>query len=102
MCVCVRERKSEGEREKVSIATSRPYLPSRRCRRQGPGTNPGTDTAYRPTALPTVGPYALPVLGFVPDPDPPAVTAVQAYLTQCINQMVLESQLPHKNVNILF
>ena len=31
-----------------------------------PGTNPGTGTAYHPTALPTVGPYALPVPGFVP------------------------------------
>ena len=28
--------------------------------------NPGTGTAYPPTALPTVGPYALPVPGFVP------------------------------------
>ena len=27
---------------------------------------PGTGTAYRPTALATVGPYALPVPGFVP------------------------------------
>ena len=27
---------------------------------------PGTGTAYHPTALPTVGPYALPVPGFVP------------------------------------
>ena len=31
-----------------------------------PGTNPGTGTANHPTALPTVGPYALPVPGFVP------------------------------------
>ena len=31
-----------------------------------PGTNPGTGTAYHPTALPTVGPCALPVPGFVP------------------------------------
>ena len=28
--------------------------------------NPGTGTAYPPTVLPTVGPYALPVPGFVP------------------------------------
>ena len=28
--------------------------------------NPGTGTAYPPTALPTVGSYALPVPGFVP------------------------------------
>ena len=28
--------------------------------------NPGTGTAYPPTALPTVGPYALTVPGFVP------------------------------------
>jgi len=34
--------------------------------RVGPGTIPGTGTAYHPTALPTVGPYALPVPGFVP------------------------------------
>jgi len=25
-----------------------------------------------------------------------------AYLTQCINEMVLESQLPHKTVNLIF
>jgi len=30
-----------------------------------PGTNPGTGTAYHPTAPPTVGPYALPVPGLV-------------------------------------
>ena len=30
------------------------------------GTNPGTGTAYPPTALPTVGPYELPVPGLVP------------------------------------
>ena len=29
-----------------------------------PGTNPGTGTAYHPTALHTVGPYELPVPGF--------------------------------------
>ena len=29
------------------------------------GTNPGTSTAYLRTALPTVGPYALPVPGLV-------------------------------------
>ena len=34
---------------------------------QRPGTNPGTGTAYYPTALPTIGPYALPVSGFVPE-----------------------------------
>jgi len=28
--------------------------------------NPGTGTAYPPTALPTIGPYALSVPGFVP------------------------------------
>ena len=28
-----------------------------------PGTDPGTGTAYLPTALPTVGPYALPGSG---------------------------------------
>ena len=33
---------------------------------EGPGTNPGTGNAYHPTALPTVGPYALPVPSFVP------------------------------------
>ena len=31
--------------------------------RQVSGTNPGTGTVYNPTALPTVGPYALPVPG---------------------------------------
>ena len=31
-----------------------------------PGTNPGTGTAYVPTAVPTVGPYALPVPVLVP------------------------------------
>ena len=30
------------------------------------GTNPGTGTAYLPTALPTAGPYALPVPGLEP------------------------------------
>ena len=33
--------------------------------REKPGTNPGTGTGYHPTALPTVGPYATPVSGFV-------------------------------------
>ena len=28
--------------------------------------------------------------------------ALQSYLTQCINQMVLEGQFPHKFVNVLF
>ena len=82
MCVCERERKREGDltsrkssastvqrTRSVSIATSRPYLPWR-CRHQGPGTNPGTGTAYHPTALSTLGPYALPVPGSVPDPGP--------------------------------
>ena len=27
---------------------------------------------------------------------------VRAYLTQCIHELVLESQLPHKIVNLLF
>ena len=31
-----------------------------------PGTNPGTGTAYRPTPLPTVGPYTLPRSGLLP------------------------------------
>ena len=39
-------------------------LPPREHER--PGTNPDTGTAYHPTALPTVGPYALPVPGVVP------------------------------------
>ena len=30
-----------------------------------PGTNPGTGTAYVPTALPIVGPYGLPVPGYL-------------------------------------
>ena len=30
------------------------------------GVNLGTGTAYHPTELPTVRPYALPVPGFVP------------------------------------
>ena len=34
-----------------------------------PGTNPGTGTAYHPTALPTVGPYAPPVPGFERGPE---------------------------------
>ena len=42
----------------------------------GPGTCSGTGTAYRPTALPTVAPYALPVPGFVP--DAPAAAAHSA------------------------
>ena len=29
-------------------------------------------------------------------------TPVQFHLTECINSMVLESQLPHKIVNLLF
>jgi len=40
--------------------------PRRFCHSERPGTDPGTDTEYPPTALPTVGPYALPVPGFVP------------------------------------
>ena len=31
-----------------------------------PGANPGRGTVYHPTALPTVGLYALPAPGFVP------------------------------------
>ena len=31
-----------------------------------PGTKPGTGTAYHPSAQPTVGPYELPVPGFIP------------------------------------
>ena len=31
-----------------------------------------------------------------------ALMAQQCFLTQCINQMVLESQLPHKIMNLLF
>ena len=34
--------------------------------RARPGTNPGAGTTFHPTPLPTVGPYALPVPGFVP------------------------------------
>ena len=33
------------------------------ARATSPGTNPGTGIAYHPTALPTVGPYALPAPG---------------------------------------
>ena len=32
-----------------------------------PGTCSGTDTAYHPTAPPTVAPYKLPVPGLVPE-----------------------------------
>ena len=44
----------------------RPRLATPRFRIQVrvlPGTNPGTGTAYHPTALPTVRPYALPGSG---------------------------------------
>ena len=40
-----------------------------------PGTDPGAGAGYHPTALATVGGYALPVPGFVPGRElPPAVS----------------------------
>ena len=38
---------------------------------RSPGASPGTGAAYLPTALPTVGPYALPVPGLDTLPCPP-------------------------------
>ena len=31
-----------------------------------------------------------------------SVDVLQVYLTECIYQLVLESQLPHKTVNLIF
>ena len=43
-----------------------PPRPPNTLPREKPGTNPGTSSGYHPTALPIVGPYALPVPGLAP------------------------------------
>ena len=62
-------RRTDG---RFSHTSARPPTPSRINFVHAPqfrgrsGTNSGTGTAYHPTALPTVGPCALSVPGFVP------------------------------------
>ena len=36
------------------------------------------------------------------DQDTPAGAACRVYLAQCIHELVLKSQLPHKTVNLIF
>ena len=62
-----------------------------------PGTCSGTGTAYRPTALPTVAPYALPVPGFVPEAPAAAAHARPVHLIITMIKWIRTIRLSMKN-----
>ena len=70
------------------------------------GTNPGTGTAYHPTTLPTVRPYALPGSGALPGLTRPLGSGADLFCSDLVLgdhfKSFRTSQLPHKFVNLSF
>ena len=97
MCVCIYMPHSL-----CAVSGQNPCLaaaPPSRCllALQQTVTNPGTGTGYLPTALPTVGPYALPVPSIVP-----GFGRGWSYLRKEVLKLVFFSQSPYKFVNLFF